>query len=83
LRLAPCERIEPYLPPGTRLWGRTRVGPALSRRAPTPWNVFVPVHGQGVRQALVRRVPLAAGAAIMDGDLRAEEVDLADRDRRR
>ena len=26
LRLAPCERIEPYLPPGARAWGRSRVG---------------------------------------------------------
>ena len=26
LRLAPCQAIEPYLPPGTKLWGRSRIG---------------------------------------------------------
>src|SRR3989344_4914921 len=26
LRLAPCARVEPYLPVGARLWGRTRLG---------------------------------------------------------
>jgi flagella basal body P-ring formation protein FlgA len=26
LQLAPCARIEPYLLPGTRLWGRTSNG---------------------------------------------------------
>ena len=26
LRLAPCEHIEPYLPPGARAWGRSRIG---------------------------------------------------------
>ena len=25
-RLAPCARMEPFLPPNTRLWGRTHVG---------------------------------------------------------
>jgi flagellar basal body P-ring formation protein FlgA len=26
LRLAPCQQVEPYLPRGSRLWGRTRIG---------------------------------------------------------
>jgi len=26
LKLAPCAKVEPYLPPGTRLWGKTRLG---------------------------------------------------------
>ena len=26
LQLQSCARIEPYLPPGTRLWGRTSIG---------------------------------------------------------
>ena len=25
LRLAPCARVEPFVPPGTRLWGKTRL----------------------------------------------------------
>ena len=26
LRLAPCSHVEPYIPVGSRLWGRTRLG---------------------------------------------------------
>ena len=26
LHLAPCERIEPYLPTNVRLWGKSRIG---------------------------------------------------------
>ena len=26
LRLAPCNRIDPFVPPGQRLWGRSKVG---------------------------------------------------------
>ena len=36
LRLAPCERIEPYLPPGARAWGRSRVG-LRCVQGPAPW----------------------------------------------
>jgi flagella basal body P-ring formation protein FlgA len=26
LRLAPCEKVEAFMPPGSRLWGRSRIG---------------------------------------------------------
>jgi len=42
LRLAPCQRVEPFLPEGTRLWGRTRVGLRCAE-GPTRWTVFLPI----------------------------------------
>ena len=42
LRLAPCARIEPYLPAGAKLWGRTRLGLRCLEGA-TRWNVFLPI----------------------------------------
>ena len=42
LRLAPCERIEPYLPPGARAWGRSRIGLRCVQGADA-WNVYLPV----------------------------------------
>lgn len=42
LQLGACAQIEPYLPLGSRLWGRTRVGLRCTS-GPTPWNVFLPV----------------------------------------
>ena len=41
LRLAPCARVEPYLPAGARLWGRSRLGLRCLEGA-TRWNVFCP-----------------------------------------
>jgi flagella basal body P-ring formation protein FlgA len=76
LRLAPCERIEPYLPGGTRLWGRTRIGLRCTE-GPSRWNVYLPVTVKVYGPALVAAAPLSAGAVIGDGDLRIAEVDLA------
>src|SRR5574344_1861168 len=42
LRLAPCARVEPFLPAGTRLWGRTRLGLRCVQGA-VQWTVFLPI----------------------------------------
>ncbi|MCW8181821.1 flagellar biosynthesis protein FlgA, partial [Verminephrobacter eiseniae] len=42
LRLAPCARVEPYLPVGTQLWGRTRLGLRCVAGV-SAWNVFLPI----------------------------------------
>ena len=42
LKLAACERVEPYLPPGTQLWGKTRLGLRCAQGA-VKWNVFLPI----------------------------------------
>jgi len=76
LRLAPCERVEPYLPAGTRLWGRTRIGLRCTVGV-SHWNVFLPVTVKVYGQALVAAAPLPAGAVLAEGDLRLAEVDLA------
>jgi flagella basal body P-ring formation protein FlgA len=76
LRLAPCQRIEPYLPAGQRLWGRTRIGLRCTS-GPVAWNVFLPVTVRVFGQAVVAATPLQAGAEITAQDLRVAEVDLA------
>ncbi|MEY8879139.1 MAG: flagellar biosynthesis protein FlgA, partial [Leptothrix sp. (in: b-proteobacteria)] len=45
LHLAPCQKIEPYVPAGQRLWGRTRVGLRCTA-GPVRWNVYLPVTVQ-------------------------------------
>ncbi len=78
LRLAHCEHIEPYLPTGTRLWGRTRIGLRCTRGV-TPWNVYLPltvnVFGPGITSAAA----LPAGAVLTAADLQTAEVNLAER----
>src|SRR6185369_7269807 len=40
LRLAPCDRIEPFLPAGMRLWGRSRIG-LRCKEGRTNWSVYL------------------------------------------
>lgn len=76
LRLAPCARIEPYLPVGSRPWGRTRVGLRCVEGA-VRWNVFLPVTVKVFGRGLVAAAALPAGAVLSEQDLREAEVDLA------
>jgi flagella basal body P-ring formation protein FlgA len=76
LRLAPCRKVEPYLPPGAPPWGRTRVGLRCTAGA-VAWNVYLPVTVKVWAPALVTRSALAAGAPITAQDLELAEVDLA------
>lgn len=76
LKLAPCQRIEPYLPAGAKPWGRTRVGLRCTQGT-TLWNVYLPVTVKVFGRALVAAAALPAGTLLAPQDLREEEVDLA------
>ncbi|HRH88570.1 MAG TPA: flagellar biosynthesis protein FlgA, partial [Rubrivivax sp.] len=76
LRLAPCERIEPYLPPLARAWGRSRIG-LRCVQGPTPWNVTLPVTVKVFAPAWVPVAPLPAGTVLEAGQLQLAEVDWA------
>lgn len=77
LRLAPCARVQPYLPSGSRLWGKTRVGLRCTEGA-SLWNVYLPVTVKVYAQALVAKTPLSAGAVLTEADVTQAEVDLAE-----
>ena len=74
LQLAPCARIEPYLLPGTRLWGRTAIGVRCLEGA--KWTVALPVTVSVHGRAVVAGEPLAAGRDPASASLRIEETDL-------
>ena len=76
LRLAPCAQVEPYIPPGTRLWGRTRLG-LRCLDAGIRWNVFLPVTIKAFGPAWVVKGDLAAGAVLTAADTIKAEVDWA------
>ncbi|WP_245213909.1 flagellar basal body P-ring formation chaperone FlgA [Rhodoferax sp. AJA081-3] len=77
LKLAPCGNVEPYLPPGARLWGRTRVGlrcvDGMSR-----WNVSLPVTVNAYGNAWVIKGQVAAGSALTEDDVVEAEVNWAE-----
>jgi flagella basal body P-ring formation protein FlgA len=75
LRLAPCNRVEPYLLPGTRLWGRTSVGVKCIDGA--QWSVSLPVTVSVFGTAVVAAEPLAAGSSAALAPVRVEEAELS------
>jgi flagella basal body P-ring formation protein FlgA len=77
LKLAPCQKIQPYLPPGTRLWGKSRVG-LRCMQGPVAWNVYLPVTVKVFGRAVVAATSLGQGQELAAGDLREAEVDLAE-----
>ena len=76
LQLAPCARVEPYIPTGTRLWGKTRLG-LRCIDGPVKWNVFLPVTVKANGPAWVVKRDVASGAVITEADLTQAEVDWA------
>lgn len=76
LRLAPCERIEPFVPATSRLWGKSRLGVRCAEGA-VHWSVYLPVTVKVWGPALVATAALPAGAVIGSGDVEVAEVDLA------
>ena len=77
LRLAPCQRVEPYLPNGTRLWGKSRIGLRCIEGA-KPWNVYLPITVKVFGRALVATTGANAGSVLTAADLAEGDVDLAE-----
>jgi flagella basal body P-ring formation protein FlgA len=77
LRLAACAKVEPYLPPGTRLWGKTRLG-LRCLDGPSRWNVFLPVTVKAFGNAWVIKGGVAPGAPVTENDVTEAEVDWAE-----
>jgi len=77
LRLAACNKVEPYIPPGMRLWGKTRLGLRCTD-GPVRWNVFLPIQVKAFGPAWVVRGPVNAGTTLNASDAMQAEVDWAE-----
>lgn len=77
LRLTPCDDVQPYLPDGTRLWGKARVGLRCVKGV-TKWNVYLPLTVNVYGPGLVSRAALPAGHVLAAEDFHQAEVNLAD-----
>jgi flagella basal body P-ring formation protein FlgA len=78
LKLAPCARVEPFLPPAVPAWGRTRAGLRCAE-GPVAWTVYLPVTVQAWAPAWTPVAPLPAGHVLAEGDLVPVETDWAAR----
>jgi flagella basal body P-ring formation protein FlgA len=77
LRLAACQEVEPYLPVGTRLWGKTRLG-LRCLRGEVKWNVFLPIVVKAFGPAWAIKGGVAQGRLLSDADAMLVEVDWAE-----
>lgn len=76
LRLAPCQQIQPYLPPGMAVWGKSRIG--LRCTAGTArWNVTLPVRVAVFGRVVVASAPLPAGVNLSQEQLAVADIDIA------
>lgn len=78
LSLAPCQQIVPFLPPGARPLGATRIGLRCAK-GDTAWRVTLPMQVKLWAPALVARTTLPPGTVLQAQHLATAEVDLAAR----
>ena len=76
LRLAPCQQVQPYLPPGVAVWGRSRIGLRCTDGA-ARWNVTLPVRVAVFGRAVVASGPLPAGVNLSQEHLALADIDVA------
>lgn len=76
LRLAPCQQVQPYLPPGLSVWGRSRIGLRCTDGV-ARWNVTLPVRVAVYGRAVVAIAPLPAGASLAQEHLALADIDIA------
>lgn len=76
LRLAPCDKIEPYLPAHQAPWGRTRIGLRCVQGSRL-WNVSLPMTVQVWMKAVVTTAALPIGTTLEAKHLTLAEVDIA------
>ncbi len=76
LKLAPCQHIDTYLPPGLPVWGATRMGLRCTQGTKL-WNVSLPIQVSVYAQAAVLKTALAAGTVLDASQLAQAEVDIA------
>ncbi|MBP7567382.1 MAG: flagellar basal body P-ring formation protein FlgA [Burkholderiaceae bacterium] len=76
LRLAPCAKVEPHVPAGTRLWGRTRLG-LRCVDGNARWNVFLPITIKAWGPAWVLRDNVLPGQVLTEADATLTEADWA------
>jgi len=77
LKLAPCTRVEPYVPAGVQLWGKARLG-LRCVQGTTKWNVFLPITVKAFGPAWVIKGQVAPGGILSATDAMEVEVDWAD-----
>ncbi|WP_292934981.1 flagellar basal body P-ring formation chaperone FlgA [Noviherbaspirillum sp.] len=72
--LPACAAPEPFLPNGSRLWGKTTVG--IRCTVPSPWTIYVSATVQVISEYLVTAAPVMQGQLISANEVAKVKGDL-------
>lgn len=75
LKLKPCDRIEPFVPTGARLYGRSHIGLRCKERG--GWTVYLPITVHVYARVPVAARNLANGETLKAADVAFEERDIS------
>ncbi len=74
-QLSPCSAFEPFLPVGSRLWGKATVG--VRCLGPATWTVYVPVQVNVAGDYFISARTMPAGYVIGAADIVVRSGDLS------
>lgn len=74
-QLRPCSSFEPFLPTGSRLWGKSTVG--VRCLAPAAWTVYIPVQVKISGNYLIAARQVTAGQVLSAEDIVIRSGDLS------
>ena len=74
LSLTACVALEPFIPRGGKLWGKTTVGAKCT--APVPWTIYVQANIVVIADYIATTKPISQGQIIAAEDLTVLQGDL-------
>ena len=72
--LAPCSTLEPFMPPGARLWGRTTVGVRCTGER--PWTLYLQARVSLQATYYLAARAMVPGEVLSAADLTARDGDI-------
>jgi flagella basal body P-ring formation protein FlgA len=75
LNLAACAQPEPFLPTGSRAWGKTTVGVRCT--SPTQWTIYIQVEIKIIADYIVTTTQISQGQQIQTSNLTKLRGDLS------
>ncbi|MEI7611330.1 MAG: flagellar basal body P-ring formation chaperone FlgA [Betaproteobacteria bacterium] len=74
-QLTPCNAFEPFMPTGSKLWGKTTIG--VRCLGPSSWTIYVPVQVSITGNYVVSTRNMLAGTIIAGSDIAVRTGDLS------
>ena len=74
LNLSACNALEPFIPTGSRIWGKTTVGVRCS--SPSNWTIYIQADISVIGNYLISAAPLAQGQLVSENQLSIATGDL-------